>query len=513
MTGTSPTTPVLVTGAGPSGLVAALALLRNGIPVRIITKETEHRIGQQLFHLLGVPQVEQTSSPVLPNRFYREGSLEPEKTFMVAPYTEPTPAIPYYNPRLIGQETLEAILRDRLAELSLQVEFGTELRTLEQDDNRVLAHVVKTENGVEVTDTIEASYLIGADGAKGVTRKQLGLSFVGETRENFHLLTGDICLDSNDIDREHFHFFGNPQGTYIILRPTDEVGPDGYQFILSPGKRYSTNQMLHDQDLLMRCISEVSTAKVQLKYLRWISDFRVHSLTGGQGLNSGVQDALNLAWKIALVYKERLPVIADMLNITTELLNRTVEMTNSTVETAYRRGPLLYMLGVNYRYSSIPGVLIAGDRAPDAPNLVKVGTSGEETRLFDIFQPYCHTVLIFSSDEGYVGAVLSAIPKFDKSVIRSVAIVAASGTLPSAAGAELVVRDQNAHAHSAYLVTDGENKVVVVRPDGAVGAIVHGAEARVSPLINVTVFLLYKSSATPGLITGTTVTVNAWSTG
>ncbi|KAF9218456.1 hypothetical protein BS17DRAFT_720716, partial [Gyrodon lividus] len=524
-------------GAGPSGLVAALALLRNGIPVRIIAKETEPRIGQrgpgivprslELFHLLGVPQVQQTSTPILPLRSYKEGSLEPDKTFMMSPYTEPTPAIPY-----VRQENLEAILRDRLAEFSCQVEFGTELRAFEQYGDRVLVHVVKTENGVEFIETIEASYLIGADGAKGkwtrVTRKQLGLSFLGETRDDFQLILGDICVTSHDLDRAHWHFFGSPQTTFISFRPTDQVGPDGYQFFIS-SVNYDTKQMLHDQDLLMRCISEVTTAKVQLKDLKSISEFRpnvrmvdklsvgrvfvagdaahVHSPTGGQGLNSSVQDTFNLAWKIALVYKglsppslletystERIPVIAQMLNLTTELLNRTIEMTNSTVDTTFTRDQQLYMLGVNYRYSPIivdefsepgpinaygvlqPEILIAGDRAPDAPNLVKVGMGGEEARLFDIFQPHYHTVLIFSSDEGFVGSILSAFTKYDRSILRSVAIVPASSTPPSAAGAELVVRDVNSHAHDVYLVTEGENKVVVVRPDGVVGAIVHGAE-------------------------------------
>ncbi|KIJ15757.1 hypothetical protein PAXINDRAFT_48641, partial [Paxillus involutus ATCC 200175] len=75
---------------------------------------------------------------------------------------------------------------------------------------------------------------------------------------------------------------------------------------------------------------------------------------------------LNLAWKIALVYRglspislletystERIHVIAEMLNLMTEPLNKTVEITSSTVDTAFTRGQNLYMLGVNYRYSSI----------------------------------------------------------------------------------------------------------------------------------------------------------------
>ncbi|KIJ58096.1 hypothetical protein HYDPIDRAFT_44627 [Hydnomerulius pinastri MD-312] len=447
----------------------------------------------------------------------------------MCPYTEPTPAIPYYNPRFLGQVTLEGILRDRLAEYSCQVEFGMELRSFEQNNERVLATVVKSVNGAEVTETIEASYLIGADGAKGATRKQLNLSFLGETRDDFATVLGDIRLES-DIDRNHWHFFGSNDTSRVVLRPTDEVGPDGFQFFVFSGKNYDVKEMLHDQDLLMKCISEVTTAKVRLNELKWISEFRpnirvvekfdvgrvfvvgdaahVHSPTGGQGLNSSVQDAFNLAWKVALAHKglappslletystERMPVIAQMLNLTTELLNQTVAMTNSTIESAFSRGQKLYMLGVNYRYSPIvvdefseqgpveaygllqPGVLVAGDRAPDAPKLVKVDADGGETRLFDIFEPAHHTVLIFGSDESFVNGILSSLQNYNKSVIRSVVVLPTTASASATpANAHQVVIDQEGHAHDAYLVAQGESRVVVVRPDGVVGAIVHGAE-------------------------------------
>lgn len=189
-----------------------------------------------------------------------------------------------------------------------------------------------------------------------------------------------------------------------------------------------------------------------------------------------------------------MPVIAEMLNLTTELLNKTVKLNDSDVESAFHRGQKLYMLGVNYRHSPVvvdefsepgpmqaygslePGVLIAGDRAPDASKLVKANTNGEETRFFDIFCPAYHTVLVFGSDEGYISSVLSALHPYDKTVVHSVVVNPASGTVPPTSGADQVVMDQEGHAHAVFHVSAGESRVVVVRPDGVVGAIVRGVE-------------------------------------
>ncbi|KAF8712019.1 hypothetical protein AX14_013154 [Amanita brunnescens Koide BX004] len=153
----------------------------------------------------------------------------------------------------------------------------------------------------------------------------------------------------------------------------------------------------------------------------------VHTPAGGQGLNTCVQDSLNLVWKLSLVHKglsaptlldsydsERLPVIAEMLNITTGILNKV--QASGSLENSMHREQKLTMLGVNYRWSPIvideitkagpvdayraldESTLVAGDRAPDAPGLTVVKADAEvaETRLFDLFKATYHTVLVFS---------------------------------------------------------------------------------------------------------------------
>ncbi|KAH7890340.1 hypothetical protein F5I97DRAFT_1972023 [Phlebopus sp. FC_14] len=512
--------PVLVAGAGPSGLVTALTLLRNGIPVRIISKEDTPRLGQrgpgiqprtlELFHFLDVPQVLQTASVRIPIRTHEAGKLEADKTFYMSPYTEPTPAIPYYNPVTLGQQTLEGILHARLGEYGCHVESGTELRSFEQDGERVVAQIVRRVNGEEVSETVDASFLVGADGAKGITRKHLGLPFLGETRDDFRLIQGDIRMVASEIERDHWHWFGTFGTNMVMLRQTNEIGPDGFHFVLSSKEDYDVTKMANDTDLLMRCMCEITGAKLQLIELRWSSEYRpnvrmvdkfgagrvflvggtlfclalwkqplpsnpvldaahVHSFTGGQGLNTSVQDALNIAWKIALVYKglsspelletysaERIPVITEMLGLTTELLNKATRSDQSSMQDALTRGKRLYMLGVNYRHSPI------------------VVDEFSEPGPLNAYGDY-HTVLLFGSDDGFVQSVVSGLKQYDERVIRTVVIVASSSAAMIPRGVvDEVLYDQEGHAHVAYVVESGQTRAVIVRPDGVVGAIVQG---------------------------------------
>ncbi|OJA14583.1 hypothetical protein AZE42_10064 [Rhizopogon vesiculosus] len=199
--------PVLVVGAGPVGLVAALTLLQNGIPVRIIDKDPNPRMGQrgsgiwprtlELFNFLNVPDVNDLGKPSPPVRSYKPGTLEPLNDFSMVPHIEPTPTIPFTIPKLIGQQLLDVVLQRHLEKFSCFVEGGTELRSFEQSDEGITAVLAKNE----ILENFHTKWMIGADGAKGVVRKQLGLIFLGETR-NDAFLTGDIRLTAECLDRE-----------------------------------------------------------------------------------------------------------------------------------------------------------------------------------------------------------------------------------------------------------------------------------------------------------------------
>lgn len=203
--------------------------------------------------------------------------------------------------------------------------------------------------------------------------------------------------------------------------------------------------------------------------------------------------------------EERLPVIAQMLNISTALSDRARQSQHND-KSAWDRGGPLSQLGVNYRGCSflvderkagendghkdvkvdsytIDGFVRAGDRAPDAPGLS--GRSGP-SRLFDIFKPYRHTVLLFATgqDVDKIKSVIQLLKRNPSGTALSVVLYpkgAAYGNNLSDVGADMVLEDQNGHAFEGYGVlkdtSNGEGlTVVAVRPDGLIGAIAYGLE-------------------------------------
>ncbi|KAG2153629.1 FAD binding domain-containing protein [Suillus bovinus] len=523
--------PVLVVGAGPAGLVTALTLLQNGIPVRIIDKDPNPRIGQrgsgiwprslELFNFLNVSEVNELARPIPIVHSHKPGTLEFATESSMVPHMERTPAIPFHVPKMIGQQLLDVVLRRHLEKFSCTVEMGTELRSFEQSDEGVM--VVLAKDGI--SETFDTKWVIGADGAKSIVRKQLGLTFLGQTRDDVRMVVGDIRLHGVGLDR-YWHRFGNfERGT--SLRPTDEIGEDGWQFsIINNG--LDLTKVAPSEELIFETIASAIPTEVTFNKLVWASEFRanvrmvnkfsegrvfvvgdaahVHSPTGGQGLNSGIQDAFNLGWKLALVEKgladkslletynaERLPVISEMLEMTTTILNSMIKTSNMITA----QDPILSMLGINCRSSDIvldefavpgkpinaygvldEGQLEAGDRAPDAPNLVQVGGGKSDvTTLFSLYRPWYHTVLVFAPSLADATPILGALEAYDTGIVRSAVVLPSSATGTAVAShADLVLVDEKGHAHSAYLVEAGQTRVFVIRPDGVVGAIVHGAE-------------------------------------
>ncbi|KAG1881310.1 hypothetical protein F4604DRAFT_1747483 [Suillus subluteus] len=149
---------------------------------------------------------------------------------------EPTLAIPFHSPKMTGQQLLDVIL-PRHPE-----KWAPELRSFEQSDEKR-----------HISETFDTKWIMGADGATGGMRE---LAFLGEYRDNTRVVTGDIRLKGVGLDRVHWHRFGhfNPQG--LSLRPTDEVGEDGWQFFLY-GHELDITKIAQSQELVFRdhCIT------------------------------------------------------------------------------------------------------------------------------------------------------------------------------------------------------------------------------------------------------------------
>lgn len=187
----------------------------------------------------------------------------------------------------------------------------------------------------------------------------------------------------------------------------------------------------------------------------------IHPPTGGQGLNTSVQDAYNLGWKLAAVVQgapdglldtyeeERRPVAASVLGLSTKLLG---EMKHGEL----RRGREVHQLDIGYPESSLAlqhparNGVAAGDRAPDAP--VR-GAAGQALRVFNLFQGPHWTLLGY----GVAGDLVKARP----------------GVQMHTVGAGGDVIDDQGHFQRIYGLAIGE--WVLVRPDGYVGAVFSSA--------------------------------------
>jgi 2-polyprenyl-6-methoxyphenol hydroxylase-like FAD-dependent oxidoreductase len=460
---------VLIAGAGPTGLTLAIELARRGIAVRVVERAAQPFVGSrgdglqprtlEVFEDLGVLDAVLDAGELhRPIRGYLGHDVVYEGR--MAPIQEPRPDVPYPNGWVLGQSRTEGILRDRLAELGVAVEFGTALTGFTQDAGGVTA-ALATSGG---TETVRADHLVGADGGRSTVRKTLGIPFEGVTDESIRMLLGDVSADA--LDRDHIHFFGSPADPRAGIMLSPLPGTDQFQF----GAALDGEPTLAGLQALLDRLS--GRTDIRLRDLTWSTVWRpnvrlaarfregrvflagdaahVHPPTGGQGLNTGVQDAYNLGWKLAdgdpalidTYETERRRVAQEVLELSSRIMRKHTE----GAADAHERGPEVNQLGLTYRVApASAGVVAAGDRAPDAPLQT---ADGQPVRLFELFRGPHATTLAF-------GGSAPAGP-------HSWTIVPAGDAAPGA------LVDIGGHAHRAYGATPGT--VVRIRPDGYVGA-------------------------------------------
>lgn len=483
----------------------------------------------EIYHFLGVlNDIKELGTPFMDLKEY-DADGHPVKTFSMTPYQGPTPNIPESEAFALGQDAACRVLRNHLKKYGVEVELETELVGFEQHDDHVTATLVKRQT----TSVENIKYLVGADGAKGIVRKLLGLEFLGETRDKMQVLIGDIEIEG--LDNAHWHKFGEIPHNSVMLRPTDRFKENIF-FLTCTGLTFDIEKALEDHDYIAKHIHD-TTKRPNLKIgrmeslanyrpnIRMVSTFQqerifvagdaahVHSATGGQGMNSSVMDAFNLGWKLALVLKnlstpsllgsyteERLPVIKEMLDRTTALLDITVNPNRKATDSRpWQRSTSLNQLGVHYRWSSfvrdelnveeqapaqensstyVVGEgerLHAGDRAHDASELVSLET-GKHKRLFDIYGADHHTTVIFTDQSQDAVSAVKALARYPKDAVRSVVVYPQSSLQSAVHGIDFTLIDKRGHAYSAYPAAPGETIIVIVRPDGVVGGIVRGVD-------------------------------------
>jgi 2-polyprenyl-6-methoxyphenol hydroxylase-like FAD-dependent oxidoreductase len=407
---------VLIAGAGPTGLTLAIDLARRGIAVRLIDKATEFFNGSrgdglqprtlEVFEDLGVLDEVLEQGRSLPlMKIYLDGKLVDQRR--MAEPVEPTADIPYPNAWMLGQSRTEKILRDKLAEYGVRVELDTAIVGFTQDDDSVTAELSTGE-------TVEADYLVGADGGRSFVRKHLGIAFVGTTGESIRTLLGDVAMDG--LDHEYGYWFAAKDNPMAGIAATPLAGGDQFQFGAPLGDDDVDPSIETLQGLVDRYagpgvakLRDLTWSTVWRPNVRLAERFRVgrvfiagdaahvHPPTGGQGLNTGVQDAYNLGWKLAdgreevlATYEtERRTNAERVLGISEDLMQKHVDGDESALE----RGENTRQLDVSYRDPSDTRPIAPGDRAPDAP---LTDASGNKIRLFELFRGPHTTLLRFS---------------------------------------------------------------------------------------------------------------------
>ncbi|WP_435282271.1 FAD-dependent oxidoreductase [Streptomyces koelreuteriae] len=449
-------TDVLVVGAGPTGLALGIDLARRGVNALVVERADALFPGSrgkgiqprtmEVFDDLGVLDAIRAAGGRYPvGMIWQDGRRAGEHR-MFDP-AEASEDAPYTEPWMVPQWRTQEILYARLAGLGGEVAFGRELVGLTQDADGVRAEFASGE-------PVTARYAVAADGGRSTVRRLLGIGMAGETLDPNPTLVADVRISG--LDRDNWHIFppGGDSDGYLAICPL--AGTEDFQLVAQFPDGTAP-------DLSLEGIRKVVAARTHLApesvtELRWASDFRpraaladrfrsgrvflagdaahVHSPAGGQGLNTSVQDAYNLGWKLGAVLRdgtdaalldsyeeERRPIAADMLGLST-----------SVHRGETRRGEATQQLGLGYRTSSLtretrtdPGPLRAGDRAPD-------GTV-DGTRLFDAFRGPHWTLLALG---------------------RAVR--------PPALGEGVGVRTVQGPAHGAY-----GTGLFLVRPDGYVG--------------------------------------------
>lgn len=479
-------TDVLIVGAGAAGLTLAIELARRGVAFRLIDSLAGPFSGsrgkgiqprsQEVFEDLGIlDRLVAAGGLYPPQREYRaDGSYEDSA---IMEHHDPTPGEPYRLPLLVPQFLTEAVMRERLAELGSHPQFGRELKGFEQDGQGVTARIA----GPTGDETVRARYLVGADGGRSVVRHALAIGFPGKTL-GMRAVVADILLEGLSRDAWH-RFNGGSMGEQMALCPL--FGTDMFQLqapvplegdvdLSAEGLTAMIASRTRRDDIVVRSVSWASAYTMNARLADRYREARVflvgdaahiHPPTGGQGLNTSVQDAYNLGWKLASVLagapeallatyeEERRPIAAEMLGLSTKLLDEAKQGT-------LRRGREVHQLDLGYRGSSLALETLqrkdgirAGDRAPDAPIR---GSAGMPTRLFNLFQGPHWTLL------GYGLNRLSVIKPRPGLHIHAV-------------GPRGDIIDDGGYLRAAYGVSPGD--WVLVRPDGYIGALVSSEHA------------------------------------
>jgi 2-polyprenyl-6-methoxyphenol hydroxylase-like FAD-dependent oxidoreductase len=539
--------PVLIVGAGPVGLTLALELARAGIRLRIIDK-AHHRPDQESRAI--------TLHPRSLEVFTRNGValpfIEKAKALRAANYYSNAKKILRINlssehskthpsPRLLQQGKSERFLIARLEQLGVNPERPVALESMDPRENQV-GVTLRHENGDQ--EEVSFDYVVGCDGAHSAVRHSLGVGFQGKALEG-SIATGDVSIDFPEPHSWTDHEI------HSLLRPghlalLGKLQDGQWRVVVDvTNKPHLSTENISIEDI-RQGFQAFPEFKGSMHSPGWISVYRIstriaetmrrgrvflagdavhiHSPEGGQGMNAGIQDAVNLAWKLSAVIKgsasedllqsyetERLPVIRGIVkgtewaqqiitlrhpvsialrDIFASMLGRLATfqqwLGRSYTATAfhYRNSTIIeesvsyvHLLASYFYHTNLHefGVkLRAGDWAPDVADLL--GVDGKKTSLHELLQNDLRSVVLITPGQSSDRSDLPELKTLRDELMRefpSLLDPMLITPFPSPEG----LHDVNGEFHQFY-GAQGKS-LFLIRPDGFLGFICRPIDAKV----------------------------------
>jgi 2-polyprenyl-6-methoxyphenol hydroxylase-like FAD-dependent oxidoreductase len=439
---------VLVIGAGPTGLTAAGELARRGISVRIVEKRPDRSPLSKAL-VLQARTLEMLDIVGLADEFTRLGYPAPglnasggTSNSISIDVRGLDSAFPYLL--VLPQKDTEEILERRVTDYGVHVERGCEMIGLHQTETGQVVSMIRDGESREYQ--IRSRYAVACDGAHSDVREFLNVPFLGKTYDIIVFLA-DVKLDT-ELVRSRITNFTSRRGFLSVLPFLGEYSRI-FAFDRSKQDRSEHDELTLAE--LQETVDAIAPMRLKMSSPRWLARFRspsrqvpnsrigsifiagdaahAHSPAGGQGMNSGMQDALNLAWKLGMVLRKEAPAelldtyhterhpVDARLRRETDLMFETFMLRNPVLKglrDIALRGivllpPLhkrlaqdLSNLGISFRRSErsrmqvsrrMPkSALRTGDRAPDTELW---GSHGSVSRLYELLRESGYVFFVF----------------------------------------------------------------------------------------------------------------------
>ncbi|MFI5162713.1 MAG: FAD-dependent monooxygenase [Sphingobacteriales bacterium] len=503
-------TKVLIVGAGPSGLMMAAQLLRYGIqPLIIDNKEgpTSHSnaLGVQarsleIYRQLGVADKVVANGKQAQGVIFTEGGKQ-AASISLANAGKGQSAFPYVL--MYPQYKNERLLLDYLTQNACPVYWATSLTSLKQNANDSDALIQNTEGKYQV----QCDWVIGADGAHSTVRKQSGILFSGDTYPH-HFYLADVELDAPFLDGDYVQLYLAKNGMSGFF-PMPEK--DRYRIIGNLPEGFENNADTTLEDILPG-INTVTGYPLKVVKNEWFTTYKlhhrmaesfrkqncflvgdaahIHSPVGAQGMNTGLQDAYNLAWKLAGVINghirdtilnsysdERMPVARDLLSTTDRMFN--VVMSSNWLMTALKKWVLpkvlnyfgrndkikalmfkrVSQIGISYRDSKLNLHLSNAEKIKAGDRLPYLEIYDEKKQVETDLHAWC----------GKQGFTLIILGKFDEMTLFNIAKWISDQYPGMLNFFYLPPSGKNLAVFEAFETDPHREKTILVRPDMHIG--------------------------------------------